>query len=283
MSYFLGIEVTQQHDGIFISQKKYAGDILNKFKMENSKAVSTPVEEKLKLTRENYGKKVDSTNYKSLIGSLRYLTATRPNIVYGVGLLSRFMEEPRVCHVQGAKRILRYIKGTLTNGIFYTNNNNMNLVGYTDSDWAGDIETRKSTSGYAFHLGTGAISWSSKKQPVVALSTTEAEYIATTSCATQAVWLRRILEVMHQKQNTPTEIFCDNKSSIALCKNPVFNGRSKHIDIRFHKIRELVAEKEVVINYCPTEEQVADIFTKPLKIELFHKLKKLLGMINLQA
>ncbi|XP_058740883.1 uncharacterized mitochondrial protein AtMg00810-like [Vicia villosa] len=254
MSYFLGIEVVQQDDGIFISQKNYASDILKKFKREHSKPVYTPVEEKLKLTRENDGKRVDSTQYKSLIGSLRYLTATRPDIVYEVGLLSRFMEEPCVSHLQGAKRILRYIKGALTDGIFYASNNEVELVGYTYSDWARDIETRKSTSGYAFHLGTGAISWSSKKQPVVALSTTEAEYTTTISCATQTIWMRRILEVIHQKQKSPTKIYCDNKSAIALSKNPVFHGRSKHIDIRFHKIRELIVEKEVVIEYCPTEE-----------------------------
>ncbi|XP_072066584.1 secreted RxLR effector protein 161-like [Arachis hypogaea] len=165
------------------------------------------------------------------------------------------MEEPCTNHLQAAKRILRYIKGTLNDGIYYENTNEVNLVGYTDSDWAGDIETRKSTSGFVFHLGSGAISWSSKKQPVVALSTAEAEYIAAASCATQAVWLRRILEELNEKQSTPTTIFCDNKSAIALCKNLVFHGRSKHIDIRVHKIRELVNEKEVVIEYCPTEEQ----------------------------
>ena len=152
------------------------------------------------------------------------MTATRPDKVNGVGLLSRYMDEPHVSHLQGAKRILRYIKGTLTDGIFYGNNNDVKLVGYMDSDWAGDTEIRKSTSGYTFHLGTGAISWSSKKQPVVALSTAEAEYIAATSCATQTVWLRRILEVMHQNQNTPTEIYCDNKSAIALSINPIFTG-----------------------------------------------------------
>ncbi|XP_050915169.1 secreted RxLR effector protein 161-like [Lathyrus oleraceus] len=193
------------------------------------------------------------------------------------------MEEPRVSHLQGAKRILRYIKGTLTDGIFYASNNEVELVGYTDSDWVGDIETRKSTSRYAFHLGTGAIPWSSKKQPVVTLSTAEAEYIAAAGCATQTIWIRRILEVIHQKQNNPTKIYCDNKSAITLSKNLVFHGRSKHIDIQFHKIRELIAEKEVVIEYCPAEEQIADIFTKPLKIESFYKLKKMLGMINLRT
>ncbi|KAG2404035.1 Retrovirus-related Pol polyprotein from transposon TNT 1-94 Protease [Vigna angularis] len=280
MSYFLGIEVVQQNDGILISQKKYATDTLKKFKMEYSKPISIPVEEKLKLKRDSDERRVDSTYYKSLIGSLRYLTATRPDIVFGVGLLSRFMEEPRASHLQGAKRILRYIKGTLTEGIFYSNNSNVKLVGYTDSDWAGDIETRKSTSGYTFHLGTGVVSWSSKKQPTIALSTAEAEYIAVTSCATQAIWMRRMLEAMHQMQDTPTVIHCDNKSAISLSKNPVFHGRSKHIDIRFHKIRELVAKKEVVIKYLPTDEQVADIFTKPLKTELFYKLKKMLGMVE---
>ncbi|XP_057730642.1 uncharacterized mitochondrial protein AtMg00810-like [Arachis stenosperma] len=154
MSYFLGIEVVQRDDGIFISQKKYANDILKKFQMEYSNPILTPVEEKFKLLREDKGRTVNSIYYKSLIGSLRYLTATRPDIVFGVGLLSRFMEEPCTNHLQVAKRILRYIKCTLNDGIYYENTTEMNLGGYTDSDWAGDIETRKSTSGFVFHLGS---------------------------------------------------------------------------------------------------------------------------------
>ena len=196
VSYFLGIEVIQQDDGIFISQKKYVADILKKFKMENSKPISTPVKEELKLKKDSDEKIIDSTYYKSLIGSLRYLTATRPDIVFGVGLLSRFMEEPHACHLQGAKRILRYIKGTLAEEIFYAKTKVVKLVGYTDSDWTRDVETRKNTSGYTFHLGTGAISWSSKKQSIVALSTVEAEYMAAVSCATQTIWLRRMLEIL---------------------------------------------------------------------------------------
>ncbi|KAG6530437.1 hypothetical protein ZIOFF_012676 [Zingiber officinale] len=150
-----------------------------------------------------------------------------------------------------------------------------------NSDWAGDVETRKSTSGYAFHLGSAIFSWSSKKQPVVALSTTEAEYIAATNCAMQAIWLRKILDFLQHKQDGPTTIFCDNKSTIALSKNPVFHGRCKHIDIKYHKIREWVAEKQINIEYCPSECQVADIFTKPMKTEIFLKLKKAIGMANI--
>ncbi|XP_016193116.1 uncharacterized protein LOC107634046 [Arachis ipaensis] len=139
--------------------------------MEHSKPVPTPIVEKFKLLREDKGRAVNPTYYKSLIGSLRYLTTIRPYIVFGVSLLSRFMEEPYTNHLQTAKQILRYNKGTLNDGIYYENTNEVNLIGYTDNDWAGD-KTRKSTSEFAFHLGSGAISWSSKKQPLVTLSTT---------------------------------------------------------------------------------------------------------------
>nr|XP_025611877.1 uncharacterized protein LOC112705256 [Arachis hypogaea] len=239
MSHFLGIEVVQKDDEIFISQKKYANDILKKFQMEHSKPIPTPIEEKSKLLREDKGRVVNPIYYKSLIESLRYLTGTKPDIVFGVGLLSRFMEESCTNHLQAIKRILRYIKGTLSDGIFYENTNKVNLVGYTDSDWVRDIATRKSTSGFVFYLGSSAISWSSKKQPVVTLSTAKVEYIATANCATQAVWLRRILGELNEKQSTPTTISCDNKLAITLCENSVFHRRSKHIDIRVHKMREL--------------------------------------------
>ncbi|XP_074579105.1 secreted RxLR effector protein 161-like [Curcuma longa] len=249
--------------------------------MECSKPVPTPVIENIKLSKDETGKSMNITTYKSLIGSLRYLVATRPDISFGDGVLSRFMEKPKESHWAAAKRILRYVKGTINDGILYFSNKIMELVGYTDSDWARDVKTRKSTSGYAFHLGSAIFSWSSKKQQVVALSTTEVEYIAVTNCATQAIWLRKILDFLQHKQDDSTIIFCDNKSTIALSKNPVFHGRSKHIDIKYHKIREWVAEKQINIEYCPSEYQVADIFTKPMKTENFLKLKKAIGMTNI--
>lgn len=141
---------------------------------------------------------------------------------------------------------------------------------------------RRSTSGYAFHLGSGVFSWSSKKQQMVALSTAEAEYMAAASSATQALWLRRMLEFLQHKQDGPTKIFCDNMSTIELTKNPVFHGRSKHIDIKYHFIRELVQDQEIIVDYCRSEDQIADILTKPLKLEVFMKLKKLLGMVKFE-
>nr|XP_016478508.1 PREDICTED: uncharacterized mitochondrial protein AtMg00810-like [Nicotiana tabacum] len=203
MSYFLGIEVSQLDNGIFISQKKYASDILKRFNMDKAKSIFTPLEEKLKLVRDGTGDLVDATYFRKLVGSLRYLTSTRPDITYRVGLISRFMETPRQSHLQAAKRILRYIQDTHTDGIFYLKTNDSSLVGFTDSDWAGDTIQRKSTSSYAFYLRSSVFSWSSKKQQVIALSTAEAEYMTTTSSAAQALWLRRMLEFLQHKQDNP--------------------------------------------------------------------------------
>ena len=268
MSYFLGLEVMQTEQGIFVSQSKYARDVLRRFKMEHCNPILTPVQERLKLEKDGAGELVNPTHYKKLVGSLRYLCSTRPDITYGVGLISKFMESPRQSHFTAAKRILKYIKGTQGDGIFYSANVPIELVGYTDSDWGGDMEDARSTSGYAFHMGSGVFSWSSKKQQVVTLSTAEAEYTAATSCATQAVWLRRMLSFLQQNPKFPTKIFCDNKASIALSKNPVFHGRTKHIHVKFHYIRDLVNEKQVEIQFCRSKDQAADIFTKPLKADV---------------
>ena len=156
MSYFLGLEVKQGKDGIFVSQEAYAKEILRKFKMEDCNPVSTPVESGVKLSRFDEGKAVDARLYKSLVGSLRYLTCTRPDILYGVGLVSRYMEEPKSTHWKTIKRILRYIRGTLSHGLLYSHTNNFTLHGYSDSDWGGDVDDRKSTSGFVFYMGDTA-------------------------------------------------------------------------------------------------------------------------------
>lgn len=282
MSYFLCLEVMQTSEGIFISQKKFAGDILKRFKMEFCNPIKTPVKARSHLSKAGNGELVNASAYRSLVGSLRYLTNTQPDIVFGVGFISRFMETPSQDHLQAAKRILRYVKGTQSHGLFYTSAKTCNLVGYSDSDWAGDVEDRKSTSGFVFHMGSSVVSWSSKKQQVVALSTTEAEYMAAASSASQAVWLCRLLAELHQEQNFPTTIYCDNRSAIALTRNPVFHGISKHIDIKFHYIRDLVTEGEILLDFCKSEDQIADIFTKPLGAEVFYIMKEKLGVRSIE-
>jgi hypothetical protein len=283
MKYFLGVEVIQNAELIFICQKKYAREVLGRFGMEHSNAVQNPIVPGFKLTKnEENAKGVNTTEYKQLVGSLLYLTATRPDLMYAVGLVSRYMERPTEMHLQAVKRILRYLRGTTEFGIIYRKGDEGQLRAYADSDYAGDVDDRKSTSGFVFMLGTGAVSWSSKKQPVVTLSTTEAEFIAAASCACQGVWLRRILGNIGLEQVTSTVIYCDNNSAIKLSKNPVLHGRSKHIDVRFHFLRDLTRDGVVELVYCNTQEQIADIMTKPLKLEAFLKLRDKLGMGMMQ-
>ena len=270
MSYYLGMEVKQMKDGIFISQEGYAKTILKKFNMSDCKPVSTPMEVGIKLSKvEEDSENVDPTMFKSLMGSLRYLTCTRPDILFAVGLVSRFMEKPTMSHMKAAKRILRYLRGTLDCGIFYSSSQDLNLVGYCDSDFAGDIDDRKSTTGFVFLMGNNAIAWCSKKQPIVTLSSCESEYVAATSCTCHAIWLRQLLKELHLEQKEATVVMIDNKSAQALAKNPVFYDRNKHIDTRYHFIRECIAKQEVELEYVRTNDQIADIFTTPLKYDNF--------------
>ncbi|XP_042379979.1 uncharacterized mitochondrial protein AtMg00810-like [Zingiber officinale] len=194
MKYFLGVDLLQNPEGIYISQRKYAKDVLEKFGMEKSNNVKNLIVPGVKLTKDEEGSKVNATMYKQLVGSLMYLTVTRPDLMYVVSLISRFMISPTELHLQAVKRVLRYLKGTVDLGVFYQNEGNGELMAYTDSVYVGDTNDRKSTSGYVFLLSGGDVSWSLKKQPVVALPTTEAEFVAVASCVCQGVWMRRVLE-----------------------------------------------------------------------------------------
>nr|GEX83056.1 retrovirus-related Pol polyprotein from transposon TNT 1-94 [Tanacetum cinerariifolium] len=210
MSYYLGIEVKQTDEGIFICQERYDKVIIKRFGMDKCNPVGNPTEHKVKPSKHDEGKAVDSTLFKSLIGSLRYLTCTRPDILCVVGLISGFMEEPTTKHLKIAKRILRYIKGTVDYGMFYSTSEDFKLVGYSDSDWAGSKDDGRYTSGSLFFLGNNAFTWYLKKQPIVTLSSCEAEYIDATSCVCHAIWLRSMLKELHMEQEDATEIYVDN-------------------------------------------------------------------------
>lgn len=278
MKYFLGIEVLQTNGGVFITQRQYAQDILQRFQMEDCNSTLNPIVPGSKLSKDEGGVQVDSTMFKQIVGSLMYLSATRPDMMFVTSLISRFVERPTQLHLAAAKRILRYLKGTREYGIFYQKGGSQTLMGYSDSDYAGDMDDRRSTSGHVFFLSNAAISWSSRKQPVVTLSTTEAEYIAAVSSACQGIWLRRLLQAVKLEQEGPTIIYCDNSSTIKLSKNPVLHGRSKHIDVRFHFLRDLTKDGVIQLEHCKSEEQISDILTKPLKLDAFVKLRKLLGV-----
>ena len=255
-------------------------EVLKRFGMQKSNPVSSPIVPGSKVCRDDDGIIVDETYYKQIVGSLIYLTTTRLDMMFCVSLISRYMAKPTELHLQTAKRILRYLKGTINYGIFYKKGGEKKLLAFTDSDYAGDLEDRKSTSGYVFLLSSGAVSWSSKKQPIVTLSTTEAEFVAAAACACQAVWMRRILKKFGHSQEGSTTVMCDNSSTIKLSKNPIMHGRSKHIDVRFHFLRDLTKDGEVELVYYGTQDQVTNLMTKPLKLDAFQKLKEKLGVCD---
>ncbi|GAU50271.1 hypothetical protein TSUD_131240 [Trifolium subterraneum] len=267
MKFFLGVEVIQTDKGIFIHQMKYATEILGRFQMEKCNTVCSPIITGIKLVKDESGKACDAKTYKQMVGSLMYLLATRPDLAFVVCLVARFMDRPTEMHIAAIKRIMRYVKGTTDFGILYSKTNeSLQLDGWSDSDYAGDLDDRKNTSGYVFMLGSGVISWSSKKQPIVTLSTTEAKFVAAASSACQSLWLRNVLEHLGLKQKGTTLIHCDNSSSINLSKNPILHGRCKHIDVRFHFLRDLTKDGIIELVHCKSENQLADAMTKPLKV-----------------
>ncbi|GMI66431.1 cysteine-rich RLK (RECEPTOR-like protein kinase) 8 [Hibiscus trionum] len=238
VGYFLGLEIEKTKQGYFVSQRRYAAGLLESFSMGESKDMATPMETNVKLKKDRGKILQDARNFRQLVGSLVYLTITRPEISYSVSVISQFMQNPKSHYLDAAKRILRYIKGFLEYGLMYKKNDSFLLSGYTDADWVGDATDRRSTSGYCFDFGSAVVSWCSKKQPTVALSSTEAEYIAATMAAQECIWLKYLMGDMFGNINYAVQIKCDNESAIKLASNPVFHGRTKHIEFRHHFVRE---------------------------------------------
>ncbi|CAA0841943.1 cysteine-rich RLK (RECEPTOR-like protein kinase) 8 [Striga hermonthica] len=283
LSYYLGIEVKQGRDSITLCQRGYARKLLERSGMADCKSCATPMEERLKLTKASTAAKVDATLYRSIVGGLRYLVHTRPDIAFAVGYVSRFMEDPREDHWAAVKRLLRYVKGTVDQGIIFPktgDGSELRLTVFSDADMAGDIDGRKSTSGVLVFLGSAPISWQSLKQKIVALSTCEAEYVAAATTACQVVWLRRLLGELTGKEARPPALMVDNQPAIALANNPVLHDRSKHIDTRFHFIRDCINEGHIVLEFVESGRQLADILTKPLGRLRFMELRTKIGMVG---
>jgi hypothetical protein len=281
LNFFLGLQIVQSKRGFFIHQSKYVKDMLKKFQLEDCKPVSTPMTVGCKLRKEDESKVVDPKHYRSMIGSLLYVTTSRPNVKQVVGMVARFQTTPKESHVQAVKIIFRYLKGTIDLGLWYPSKDSFTLKAYSDADWEGCVDDRKSTSGGAFFLGESLVAWISKKQSSISLSTTEAEYIVAVECCTQVEWMKQTLQDIKIVFVEPTTIYCDNTSSISLSKNPVQHSKSKHIPIKYHYLRDQAENKNIKLEYVPTQEQVADIFTKPLSRYVFEYLRKRLGVVPL--
>ncbi|XP_074379364.1 retrovirus-related Pol polyprotein from transposon TNT 1-94 isoform X2 [Apium graveolens] len=280
MTFFLGMEVQQNTNEIFICQKKYAKEILKKFNMDECKPTTTPMNNKEKFYEKDGAPKTDEGLYRSLIGCLMYLTITRPDIMNAVSILSRYMHCASEIHFQAGKRILRYVKGTIDYGVKFSKVENFRLHGYADSDLAGCEDDMKSTLGYCFSFGSGMFSWSSKKQEITAQSTAEAEFIAAVAAANQALWLRKLMMDLHMNQQEGTIIFVDNQSAISIADKPVFHDKTKHFKIKFYFLREVQSEGEVQLIHCSSENQTADILTKALSKSRYEFLRHKLGVCS---
>ena len=264
---------------LMLDQSIYLKKVLHRFGFENSRPVATPMDPCKKFDKlADDEDPVEINEYQAVIGCLTYASiCTHPYITTAVSYLSQFMSRPGTEHWEGVKRVLRYIRGTLDLGLKFKSVKNLCLFGYSDADWAGDVSSRKSRSGDVFMLGGAIVSWMSKKQPVVALSSTESEYIALSYAAQETIWLRRLVESLTVKQDAAS-VFEDNQGAIALCKNPKDHGRTKHIDIRYHFVRNTVENKLVELRYCSTDQMIADAITKPLPRVKFEHFRSLIGV-----
>ena len=288
LDYILGMSVKRDRKNriLTIDQNLYLRDILKKFGMEDCRPVGTPVEpgkKFVKLIDEDEAFD-DIQLYQAAVGSLNYAAiATRPDLSVAVGMLSKFMSNPSKDHWCGIKRVLRYIRGTLDLGLQFTYSDEFRLCGFSDADWAGCLDTRKSTSGHVFRLGNATIGWRSKKQSIVALSSTESEYVALCAAAQETVWLRNLLKGVGHKQTDATVIYEDNQGAIALAKNPKNHPRTKHIDVKYHYVRGTIEDDIISVRYCATNDMVADFMTKSLSKPLFEKFRDLMGIVPVVA
>eukprot|EP00253_Pinus_taeda_P022669 PITA_22669 len=250
LHYFLGLEIWQRSDGLFVSQGKYSREILEKLHMHGCKPVDTPL--------PGGWRKEDATSVE----------------------LSQAMVKPNKLFWKAGKHVLRYLGGTLGYGLWYRQEDEVKLCGFTDADWARSPTDRKSTSGGIFSIRSTTVSWYSRKQRSVALSSAKAEYMATSLAACKAIWMRKILVRLFGSHLDPTMIYCDNQSCIKLLANPVFHDRSKHIDIRYHHIRDCVQQRIMFLSYIPTEDQHVDILTKALTRSKFEYHRDRIGVAD---
>ena len=279
--WILGMEIIRDRDKrtIVLSQRQYIESILERYDMVNCHLVVTPIDTNIKLIKLSEVE-TDIKEYQSALRALMYaMLATRPDLAFAVGALSKHAATPGHAHVTALKRVYRYLRRTSDARLVFQGDTKDNLIGYIDVDWAADINDRRSITGYVFILAGAAISWSSKKQTSVALSSTEAEYMAAAAATKEAIWLHTLFNELNTLSSQPTTLLIDNQSAMALAKNAMFHDCMKHIAIRHHFIREKLDSGEVAVKYVPTTEQVADVLTKGLAREKHVRFSENMGMV----
>jgi hypothetical protein len=276
--YFLGMELARTSKGINLNQRKYAIDILKDAGLMDAKPCNTPIDNKMKYSKDQGTTMEDPESFRRLIGRLLYLTHNRPNICYAVNHLSQFMQKPTDIHYQGAMKILKFVKKSPGKGLFFPAERDLSLRGFTDADWGGCVDSRKSTTGYCFFAGSSLVSWKSKKQQTPSKSSSKSEYRALAHGTCEIKWLLKLFKDFHIKPNLPIPLYCDNQSVVYIGNNPVFHERTKHIELDYHIVRDAVEKGMVQLIAIRSDSQVADIFTKSLARGPFEDAKIKLGM-----
>ena len=286
IKWFLGFEIKRDRRSrtIAINQRAYIENMVEKFSLTNAKRVLTPMDPNVQFSVDqcpsttNQLARMKGIPYSEAIGSVLWpVVVSRPDAAYAIGILAQFIQNPGLAHWEALKRLITYLGSTKDYWLTFGGHSKTLVEGYCDADWASN-KHRHSISGYSFHFGCGAVSWSSKKQNIIALSSTEAEYIAQTHAAKEALWLRSFVEEVRGGSQGPMKINCDNQGAIALAKDNKFHSRTKHIDLRFHFIREAVQDKKITVSYIPTEENPSDVLTKALAKPKFQRFVEMLGL-----
>ena len=284
LKYFLGIEVARGSEGIYLCQRKYILDLLAETGMLDCTPIDTPIEQNHRLAEYPDQVPTDKPRYQRLVGRLIYLTHTRPDVAYAVSVVSQFMHNPSVDHMDAVVRILRYLKSAPGRGVMFSKHSSiLEVCGFTDADWAGNITDRRSTSGYFTFVGGNLVTWKSKKQKVVARSSAEAEYRGMAHGVCELLWLKNVLQDLGVKPKCAMQLYCDNKAAIDISQNPVQHDRTKHVEVDRHFIKEKLDAKIISFPFVPTEEQLADILTKGVSKKAFYDSLGKLGMVDVYA
>ena len=275
---YIGIEFSTTDSGLYLHQAAYVHHLLLETNLLHANPSYTPLQQNIRLLPDMQSPITDPHTYRRLVGKLIFLTNTRPDITFAVHQVARFMQSPQLAHLQAVQSILRYLRHTPNHGLFYAHRDLDTISGFTDADWGGDSDTRRSVTGYLFTLGQSPITWNSMSQTSVSLSSTESEYRALMEGTREALWLKRLLGEPNLISKQPIPIHCDNLGSVKLSLNPAFHSRSKHFDIHLHFTREKVQEGAIEVLHIPTDQQPADILTKTLGRIKFEKCRELLGV-----